>query len=251
MQGINLPISPQGSHVSFSNIEEKHQFQAEKIESSKITHQLKRELKLWNNLFIDLIEILTKVTPYPPIYIQTDEDKRMILRQLCEDVVNKAANPTESIEYQTLEQNLIDCQNKVEELKERCEQISGQLASAPQEAPVLKEKVSLEHKLANLENILKRQVKNRKSELMKEKNKTHFKRKRSDQISESSSVTKNIKPKIPTGNEQISAKTSSASFSFEQIPLSNQSCSNKYSSQSRLITLTDDENDFSNDSLFV
>lgn len=246
MQSSPVQISPQVSHVSFSNIEEKHQFPIERSESTKINQQMKRELKLWDDLFIDLIEMLTKATPYPPIYIQNNDDKRFILRQLCEIVVNKAANPTESTEYQTLEKNLFECQKKVEELKIRCQQISDQLASAPQETPVMKEKETLEQKLSKLEEILKRQVKNRKNELLKEKNKIHKKKKSSDQVSDSS-VYKSIKSRTSSENEPAIPTPPTSSFKFENIPISRQSSKNKSTiSQSNLVT--DYDNDASNES---
>lgn len=240
MQASPIQLSPQVSHVSFSNIEEKRQFPIEHSESAKISQQLKRELKLWDNLFIDLIQILTKAAPYPAIYIQSDEDKRLILKQLCEVVVNKAVNPTESVEYQNLEKNLIDCQNKVEELKVRCQQISDQLGSCPQEIPAIKEKETLDQKLTKLEEVLKRQVKNRKNELLKEKNKIHRRKKQSDQVNESSNAHKNIKSKILNENETNAAISSSSSLKFEQVPLIKQS--------SQSILVTDIDNDISNDS---
>lgn len=244
MQSSPIQISPQVSHVSFSNIEEKHQFPIEHSESSKINQQMKRELKLWDNLFLDLIETLTKAAPYPPIYIRTGDDKRFILKQLCEVVVSKAINPTESFEYQTLEQNLHECQNKIEELKARCQQISDQLVSVPQEIPAMKEKENLEQKLTKLEEVLKRQVKNRKNELLKEKNKVHKRKKSSDQIFESN-IHKNTKIKMPPNESGIPTPTITPSFKFEQIPLAKQLSKGSNSTNN---LPTDSEIDNSNES---
>lgn len=178
MQSKNTPLKQQesmGSHVSFSPIEERH-FSIDQQELTKINKNLELELQSWNELFVELTQILTKATTYPPIFIQKGEDKRNILKMLCTEVTNKALDPTLSDEYKLLKENLTECQNKVEELKIRCEEISENTPQIPKEITI-KEKNVLDQKIGNLETVLKRQLKNRKDQLNKEKNKSLRKRK--------------------------------------------------------------------------
>ena len=223
--------------VTFSPIEEHHPVLNEHSDSNKII-KLEAELKQWKDLFIDLVEILTKATPYPSIFIQNDNDRRTALKQLCENVSKKACDPTETKEYKLLENNLKECQNKIDELNDKCKSIQNQLQSMPQPIPPLsKSKTKLEEKIDGLEEILKRQVKNRKNVLFLEKNRKNSRK--------NSLITFNNRGSV-SEFKTLRRNSSNCSFSGE---ITHQRSKSDIKPRNIKIITTSDENDLSTDML--
>ncbi|OHT16912.1 hypothetical protein TRFO_12781 [Tritrichomonas foetus] len=243
---------PGGSKsVTFSPVEERHSFPIDVNESSKINQNLEKELKLWNETFIELTKILTKATPYPSIFIQSEEDKRNVLKQLCESVTNKAIDPTNSKQYKQLEVNLKNCQAKVEELNQRCQSITEQLSAIPQKEIVEKEKEVLDQKISNLEEILKRQIKERKNALLQEKNKVHRRKARDFSLDglQSTSRRSSMKSNSNTDLKNITQLSSNSSFAFDQTPINKPpaSADPRMLKSPKLLPLIEDENSIAND----
>jgi hypothetical protein len=83
------------------------------------------EVKKWSETFEAVVQILTRVVPYPSTYITSPEEERSILLQLCRQITDSAQHPEEAPKYKELARRLEDAEIQISELNIKCEQLTS------------------------------------------------------------------------------------------------------------------------------